>query len=199
MLFFVAQAVTAAVIIGRGRVTGAAVLVAFAIAGALTYGLMRWVYAKAKTQDVPPILGPANRPLLGLAAGLAAAAVGVIYLLVMKDTELLSEARRAGHAFAPLGPWVLPLAIIAAPIFEEFIFRGLIFGGLRRSFGVWPAALASAAIFAFLHPPIATVPVFALGVCAALVYDRSRSLLAPMLTHAVYNACLIGAQTFLLK
>jgi membrane protease YdiL (CAAX protease family) len=33
---------------------------------------------------------------------------------------------------------VVPLAVIAAPVFEEFIFRGLIFGGLRRSFGVWP-------------------------------------------------------------
>ena len=41
MLFFVAQAVAAAIIIGRGRVTGAAVLFAFSIGGAITYALMR--------------------------------------------------------------------------------------------------------------------------------------------------------------
>ena len=35
------------------------------------------------------------------------------------------------------------------------------------------------------------------GVCAALVYERSRSLLAPMLTHVVYNACAIVAQAML--
>jgi membrane protease YdiL (CAAX protease family) len=35
-------------------------------------------------------------------------------------------------------------------------------------------------------------------VTAAFVYDRSRSLAAPMLTHAVYNACAIAAQTWLL-
>jgi membrane protease YdiL (CAAX protease family) len=31
-----------------------------------------------------------------------------------------------------------------------------------------------------------------------VVYERSRSLLAPMLAHATYNGIVIGAQTFLL-
>ena len=57
---------------------------------------------------------------------------------------------------------------------------------------MWPATLASAAVFAILHPALAIVPVFAMGVCAALVYERTRSLLAPMLVHAVYNACIVG-------
>jgi ABC-2 type transport system permease protein len=198
MLFFVAQAVAAAVIIGRGRVTGAAVLFAFSIGGAVTYGLMRSVYAKAKTSGVPQILGSTNRPLLGITAGLVAGAVGVLYLFGVDALDLLESARRAAESYASLGLWTLPLALIAAPLFEEFIFRGLIFGGLRRSFGVWPATLASAALFAIVHPAISIIPVFILGACAALVYERSRSLLAPMIVHAVYNACVIGAQTFLL-
>jgi membrane protease YdiL (CAAX protease family) len=41
-------------------------------------------------------------------------------------------------------------------------------------------------------------PVFVLGVGAALVYERSRSLLAPMLTHAAYNSCALAAQAWLL-
>ena len=198
MVFFVAQAVAAAVIIGRGRVTGAAVLFAFSIGGAVTYALMRSVYAKAKTEGVPQILGSTNRPLLGLAAGLAAGAAGVLYLFGLDALDLLESAVRASKSYASLGLWTLPLALIAAPLFEEFIFRGLIFGGLRRSFGVWPATLASAALFAIVHPAFSIIPVFILGVCAALVYERSRSLLAPMIVHAVYNACVIGAQTFLL-
>jgi ABC-2 type transport system permease protein len=199
MLFFVAQAVAAAVIIGRGRVTGAAVLFAFSIGGAITYALMRWVYARAKTQGVPRVLGKsANRPLLGVVAGLAAGLAGVLYLFSLESLDLLESALRANKSYAVLGLWTLPLALIAAPVFEEFIFRGLIFGGLRRSFGVWPATLASAAIFAIVHPAFSILPVFVLGACAALVYERSRSLLAPMIVHAVYNACVIGAQTFLL-
>ena len=74
MVFFVAQAVAAAVIIGRGRVTGAAVLFAFSIGGAVTYALMRSVYAKAKTEGVPQIsrqrrTGRCSASPRGLAAG----------------------------------------------------------------------------------------------------------------------------------
>jgi membrane protease YdiL (CAAX protease family) len=197
MVFFVAQAVATAVIIGRGQATGALVLVAFSIAGAVTYALMRSVYAKAKTQGVPRIFGENNSPLSGIAGGLAAAAVAMVYLSVIRSTGMLEEAARDSQSYVKLGLWVVPLAVIAAPIFEEFIFRGLIYGGLRRSFGIWPATLASAAVFAIVHPPLAVVPVFVLGVCTALVYERTRSLLAPMIVHAVYNACVIGLSTLL--
>jgi membrane protease YdiL (CAAX protease family) len=200
MVFFVAQAVTAVVavkVMGGGRMTGAAMTIAFSIAGALTYSLMRSVYAKANTEGVPRVLGNDNRPLLGVAGGLAAAAIALLYLLALDAAGLLQSAMRDGSSYASLGLWMLPLAVIAAPIFEEFIFRGLIFGGLRRSFGVWPAVLASAAVFAIVHPTFSIAPVFVMGVCAALVYERTRSLLAPMLVHAVYNASVIGAQPFL--
>jgi ABC-2 type transport system permease protein len=198
MVFFVIQAVIAMLIAGRGNgVNGAAALVAFSVAGALTYLLMRSVYAKARTEGVPAILGAANRPLLGIAAGMAAALLAAGYLYVIHATDLLESARDQS-ALVDLGWWILPLALIAAPLFEEFIFRGLIFGGLRRSFGLWPAALASAAVFAIVHPAISLLPVFFLGVAAALVYERTRSLLAPMLTHITYNACVIGTQWLLL-
>ena len=128
---------------------------------------------------------------------MVAAALGSIYLYSLRGTAFLDEAQRANDAYSQLGLWVLPLAVIAAPVFEEFIFRGLIFAGLERSFGLWPAALASAALFACLHPPIAMLPVFGLGVATALAYARTRSLLAPMLAHATYNASIIAMQVLL--
>ncbi len=131
MVFFVAQAVAGAVIIGRGRATGAMVLIAFSIGGALTYALMRSVYAKAKTEGVPRILGDNNSPLLGMAFGLAAAAVAMVYLFALRSIGMLEEAARDSRSYVELGLWVVPLAVIAAPVFEEFIFRGLIYR--------WPA------------------------------------------------------------
>ena len=194
MVFFVLQAI----VMLLGRKSGATALLAFAVAGALTYLLMRSVYAKAKTQGVPRISNGTNLPLLGVAAGLAAGVVASGYLYAADAMGFLDDAVSERGSFATLGWWILPLALIAAPLFEEFIFRGLIFGGLRRSFGLWPAALASAAVFAIVHPAISIAPVFVLGLCAALVYERTRSLLAPMLAHAVYNAVAIGAQVWLL-
>lgn len=198
MLFFVIQAVAVAVTARGGRVTGAGVLIAFSIAGGLTYALMRSVYAKAKTLDVPRIVGESGgRPLVGIFAGAGAGIFGVAYLLGLEWSGALESAVRESE-YVSLGFWMLPLALIAAPVFEEFIFRGLIFGGLRRSFGFWPAALAGAAIFAIIHPPISVVPVFVLGLATAFSYERTRGLLAPMLTHAVYNLAVIAAQAFLL-
>jgi ABC-2 type transport system permease protein len=79
---------------------------------------------------------------------------------------------------------MLVLAVVAAPLCEEFIFRGLIYGGLRRSMSAPPAMLMSAAIFAVVHPPLSMLPVFVLGLCTAWTYERSKTLLAPMLVHA---------------
>ncbi len=198
MVFFVLQAVTALIIAGRnGRVTGAVVLIAFVVGGGLTYLLMRSVYARAKTRDVPRMIGAHNRPLLGIVAGLVTGAIAAGYLYGIDAAGWLDDATTQKNALVKLW-WALPLAVIAAPVFEEFIFRGLIFGGLRRSFGLWPATLVSAALFAVMHPALSMIPVFILGACAALVYERTRSLLAPMLLHAVYNACALGAQLWLL-
>jgi membrane protease YdiL (CAAX protease family) len=132
---------------------------------------------------------------MGLGAGL----VALVYVYFAQASGLFEDALREKSPYVDLGWWVLPLALIAAPLFEEFIFRGLIFGGLRRSFGLWPAALASAAVFAIMHPAISMAPVFVMGVFSALVYERSRSLLAPMLVHAIYNACALGTQIWLFK
>jgi hypothetical protein len=84
--------------------------------------------------------------------------------------------------------------VLAAPLCEEFIFRGLIFGGLRRSMPVWQAVVVSAAVFAAVHPTLSLLPVFVVGLCTACVYERNKTLLAPMLVHAGYNAAMIAAQ-----
>ena len=58
---------------------------------------------------------------------------------------------------------------------------------------LWPAALASAALFAIVHPPFAAPPVFVLGALAALSFELSGLLIAPMAAHAVYNAVVMLA------
>jgi membrane protease YdiL (CAAX protease family) len=167
---------------------------AFALAGALTYGSVRLIYWRHKVEGVPRVFGHGVPAALawGGALGALAAATGLAYLRLATRLVPLPENLRDA---AGLGPgaraWIAVLAVGAAPIFEEFIFRGLVFGGLRRPLGLGPSALASAALFAFIHPPFSIVPVFGLGICAALAYERAGILLAPMTVHALYNAAIL--------
>jgi ABC-2 type transport system permease protein len=196
LMFFVLQAVVFVFVRNVGGAGSAAALwIAFCTAGAVTYAAMRFVYWRIGTAGVPYVFaGGLPRALLwGIAGGVTASLAGLAYIAVASHWHLFPP----GAATLPDRTTFLVLAAIAvpvAPIFEEFIFRGLIFGGLRRSLGVAPATLASAAIFAIIHPPYAVIPVFVMGICAAVIYERTRMLAAPMLVHAIYNATVLGFQ-----
>ena len=80
--------------------------------------------------------------------------------------------------------------VVLAPVFEELIFRGLLYGSLRARFGVRPAVLVSAAIFALAHGYGAAgfASVFLSGALWAWSYERTRSLLPGMAAHMANNA-----------
>jgi membrane protease YdiL (CAAX protease family) len=80
------------------------------------------------------------------------------------------------------------LATIAAPFMEEFVYRGFLFNALARYAPVWLAAVVSGVLFGLSHgSSSAFLPLAASGVVLAYVYQRSGSLTASMLTHALFN------------
>jgi ABC-2 type transport system permease protein len=113
---------------------------------------------------------------------------------------------RTGGALVPYWParsgpvdlGSLPLAItfvlvtvVVAPIAEEYLYRGLIFGGLRRSFGRPFSVIVSATIFSTQHPIDSQLPVWVVGCAYAMVVKRDGSLARPMLMHMAYNATIL--------
>ena len=84
----------------------------------------------------------------------------------------------------------LVASVVLAPVFEEIIFRGVLYGSLRARFGVWPAVVMSAAIFALAHGYGAAgfASVFLSGALWAWSYERTRSLLPGMIAHMANNA-----------
>jgi membrane protease YdiL (CAAX protease family) len=200
LLFFVLQALLSLFEMQFARshlLTTNMVWVAFCGAGAVTYAAMRLVYWRAHTVGVPRVWasGLPRALVWGFAGGTAAALAGFLYIEVALALDLFPGLRRASLlANRDATLWLAGIATVAAPIFEEFIFRGLIFGGLRRSLGFVPAAMASAAIFAIVHPPPSVIPVFLMGLAAAFAYERTGMLAAPMTVHAVYNAAVLGFQ-----
>lgn len=79
-------------------------------------------------------------------------------------------------------------AAVLAPIAEELLFRGLIYGTLR-SVLKWPAAiLVSCAIFGLMHGQLLwVIYAFLMGVALTLIYDKYRTLLASMAFHIAFN------------
>ena len=80
-------------------------------------------------------------------------------------------------------------AAIAAPLFEEFLFRGFLLPSLTRYISVWWAIVLSAFLFAVAHLSLSEIlPLMTLGIILGVVYTRSRNLLAPMLLHSLWNS-----------
>ncbi len=90
---------------------------------------------------------------------------------------------------------VLISILIFAPFLEEYIFRGIIQSWLRRKIGPIAAIFIAGFAFALLHyapeqgwtniPLI--VSLFVFGCYLGLVYEKTRSLFAPIVLHVTFN------------
>jgi hypothetical protein len=175
---------------------GNAIVLAFASAGALVVGftlLMFWRSHVVGAMSAIGLAGPRDGRrgraiLIGILLGVIGGAIAFVYLRMIRhfvDLERFRQtARELGHV---RGWWLVLLAVIAAPLFEEFIFRGLVFRGMRRSLPARWSIAGSAAVFAICHPPVSVIPVFAMGVLAALGFELTGWLVTPICVHMTYN------------
>ena len=98
-----------------------------------------------------------------------------------------------GAAFAI---WAAAM-IVAAPLGEELVFRGVLLGALLRAMPAAVAALISAALFAAIHMSAGGFVIyFGAGVYFAALYMRSGSLWPGIMAHAAHNAISVAYLTF---
>jgi membrane protease YdiL (CAAX protease family) len=91
---------------------------------------------------------------------------------------------RDNVAFAMAGA----LAMVAAPLSEEFFFRGFVFSGLVR-WGFVPAAAISALLFTLAHfDPGSIIPFFVIGLMMAGLFYSRGSLWDSIIFHALFNS-----------
>lgn len=85
------------------------------------------------------------------------------------------------------------LACVVGPMAEELFFRGVLYGTFRQRLSRGRAMVASGAAFALLHAnPVGFIPIMALGCLLAYLYERTGTLLAPMVIHIVHNTILMS-------
>jgi len=181
---------------------GAQMLISFVTAGGIVWSTTMFAFWRQKVPNLLATVGYRSPPgerrswlraiFVGLIGGLCAAGAMVVYQLAADRFEplkvLKEEAMKSNSGNdASLFWWISILAVFAAPIFEEYIFRGLVYRGLRRSLRPVVAILASAGVFAIVHPPFSVIPVFGLGVAAACCFEYTHLLVAPIVAHMVYN------------
>ena len=85
--------------------------------------------------------------------------------------------------------WITLISVsVFAPLFEEWLCRGMVLRGLLQKTHPASAILVSAAFFAVLHMnPWQALPAFLLGILFGYVYYKTGSLKLTMLMHCVNN------------
>lgn len=141
--------------------------------------------------------------LLGLGVGLASVVANALlgaFVVLISGTQETPEQALFGDALA--GGSRLLLAVVAAgilaPLAEEVLFRGLLYRALRRRQSVALAAVLTSLAFAVIHTeivvsqPLALINLTLLAVLWAVLYERTGSLVVPIVAHSVFNLMSIG-------
>ena len=82
--------------------------------------------------------------------------------------------------------------VIAAPVFEEVLFRGFLFAGLRRTrIGPWGTIAVTTLLWTLLHvgqyDPYFLGLIALIGILIGFARERTGSLYVPLAIHAVNN------------
>ena len=89
-------------------------------------------------------------------------------------------------------PFMFIATVIISPIFEEILYRGLMYNKLKEISNAFIGVLISSILFAFLHIPkygfgINTFFLFLVGILLAYCYEKTDNIYVPILVHSINN------------
>jgi uncharacterized protein len=115
-------------------------------------------------------------------------AIYYIFYLIAGRGPVSAESERLQDLGGGYLALVLVVVVVLAPLFEELFFRGLFYPALRRRLGPTYAIVLNGAVFGILHfQPLFMVSLILVGIVLAYLYEKTDSLAAPIITHALYN------------
>ena len=122
--------------------------------------------------------------------GLVAYVLASDFLTLAMKRPIVPEFMIHAMETAVLPPFLCVAVIIAAPVSEEFFFRGFLLAGFQHSIGKWPAVVGTAGMWAIIHlqyDPYQIMWVFAAGVLLGLARITTGSLLLCIFLHSLMN------------
>ena len=151
-------------------------------------------------------LGQTALPALGIRpAGWRPVVFGVIGTIVLSvavsqlgiEPKAMKEAVDIAREPGALMRSLLILAVLA-PVVEELVFRGLLYGWIAGRWGTVPAWLVSSVAFALAHyEPAHILLVLPLGLLFGYLRRRTDSLLPSLAAHIFNNGFAVLAAAFL--
>jgi len=127
------------------------------------------------------------------AFALANLANGAAHQLLGLPMEIQTPVEGLAHEGNPAVVGLLVLLIVGViPVVEEVTFRGIVHGAVRKHLGRGMAIAASSVVFAALHGRSPFLPILAIGILLAWVYERTGSILAPVAAHILHNGVVTG-------
>jgi uncharacterized protein len=131
----------------------------------------------------------------GYVAFIAVSAVWLWLIGQSETKDTIIEDLGAGDSTAALIA-VTFIVCVCAPLAEEFLFRGYIFGALRSN-GLWVAALLTGLMFGLVHvlgSPIAFIlPLAVLGTGLCLLREKTGSLYPGIALHCLNNTLALSS------
>ena len=142
------------------------------------------------TEKVNAVKVSPKYTLLAAAAGFLMyfSIVGILINLPLSEGMLESYSSMASGLFTQNFVVAIISNVIAAPIIEEIIFRGLIFDRLKKAIPVVPAMIISALLFGLAHGQIIWICYAAvIGLILAAIYHKTGSIIPCIAAHMVLN------------
>lgn len=171
----------------------ATILVWLKIRYPLWKGIVRFP-PKAGTRLKEAAIGVGMGLLLYPAVVLASGILTVIFESATGH-KVSSPEQLSSHITLSAKVLAVILAIMVAPLTEEFFFRGVFFTSLSERFGFWPAAVGSGILFGLAHfEPAPAADALLLmctmvftGVGLAAIYRWRGAFMANVFSHATFN------------
>lgn len=203
VLYLALDTAAAELVVVSGHPSAPAALAALLVGAALAVAAL--CSAASAGIDQPSmraqVLGTSRprRAIVPLLVTVVTIAVGAPMLVLLANGLGLRGGTELPHTHYPpeLAALLAAESIVLAPWMEEVSMRGLLFTGLLRRFGFWPAALLSAFVWAALHrAPLVLIAFTVTGVALAWLRRRTGSVRWGIGVHGAWNtfaaAALLG-------
>lgn len=147
------------------------------------------LFSKDKVKDVLSIKKIKWTTFFGVIAFTMAASPLVTLVNLLSQLVVENTVTTNSTQFLSMHPLLLIFFVgILAPACEEIVFRGAIFGGLKKEGNIFKAILASGLLFGLLHMNINQASyAFVIGILLGFLVEATGSIFSSILFHILVN------------